>query len=140
MDTQRGRASAGEMRQATQETIKTNKTRRPKSGRNKKYPEPGARWIRNEVVLPRGRCDRQHKKQSKQTKQGQDAQSPPRRTKHGTKYVTFELLLIMHTAFVADEIQGFTLKPARRKKHNFASHQVCGKPRAWYVVIPRILR
>ena len=27
MDTQRGRASAGEMRQATQETIKTNKTR-----------------------------------------------------------------------------------------------------------------
>ena len=30
---------------------------------------------------------------------------------HDTKYVTFEL--IMHTAFVADEIWGFTFEPAR---------------------------
>ena len=30
---------------------------------------------------------------------------------HDTKYVTFELL--MHAAFVADEIWGFTLEPAR---------------------------
>ena len=30
---------------------------------------------------------------------------------HGTKYVTFELLL--HAAFVADEIWGFMLEPAR---------------------------
>ena len=30
---------------------------------------------------------------------------------HDTKYVTFELLL--HAAFVADEIWGFTLEPAR---------------------------
>ena len=31
---------------------------------------------------------------------------------HDTKYVTFELL--MHAAFVADKIWGFTLEPARR--------------------------
>ena len=30
---------------------------------------------------------------------------------HDTKYVTFELL--MHAAFVADEIWGFMLEPAR---------------------------
>ena len=30
---------------------------------------------------------------------------------HDTKYATFELL--MHTAFVADEIWGFMLEPAR---------------------------
>ena len=30
---------------------------------------------------------------------------------HDTKYVTFELL--MHAAFVADEILGFMLEPAR---------------------------
>ena len=32
---------------------------------------------------------------------------------HDTKYVTFELLL--HAAFVADEIWGFMLEPARIK-------------------------
>ena len=31
---------------------------------------------------------------------------------HDTRYVTFELL--MHAAFVADEICGFMLEPARR--------------------------
>ena len=33
---------------------------------------------------------------------------------HDTKYVTFELLL--HAAFVADEIWGFMLEPARTLK------------------------
>ena len=40
---------------------------------------------------------------------------------HDTKYVTFELLL--HAAFVADEIWGFMLEPARsihEKKSSFA--------------------
>ena len=35
---------------------------------------------------------------------------------HGTKYVTFELLL--HAAFVADEIWGFMLEQARVSKTN----------------------
>ena len=34
---------------------------------------------------------------------------------HDTKYVTFELLL--HAAFVADEIWGDTLEPARTQFH-----------------------
>ena len=34
---------------------------------------------------------------------------------HDTKYVTFELLL--HAAFVADEIWGFMLEPAREKNN-----------------------
>ena len=45
--------------------------------------------------------------------------------RHDTKYVTFELLL--HAAFVADEIWGFTLEPARRVKL-FGQHL----PIAWY--------
>ena len=37
--------------------------------------------------------------------------SPVHGGQHGTKYVTCELL--MHAAFVADEIWGFMLEPAR---------------------------
>ena len=37
---------------------------------------------------------------------------------HDTKYVTFELL--MHAEFVADEIWGFMLEPARTR--NFLCH------------------
>ena len=45
------------------------------------------------------------------------AMSPPSTVhggQHDTKYVTFELL--MHAAFVADEIWGFMLEPARSQK------------------------
>ena len=41
---------------------------------------------------------------------------------HETKYVTFELLLIMHATFVADEIWGFMPNPARI----ICSYRCCG--------------
>ena len=48
--------------------------------------------------------------------QGKKMAMSPSSAVHGdqydTKYVTFELLL--HAAFVADEIWGFMLEPARR--------------------------
>ena len=40
---------------------------------------------------------------------------------HDTKNATFELL--MHAAFVADEIWGFMLEPARRKPYNLLAVQ-----------------
>ena len=42
---------------------------------------------------------------------------------HDTKYVTFELL--MHAAFVADEILGFMLEPARMTSMYNAVKMVC---------------
>ena len=40
---------------------------------------------------------------------------------HDTKYVTFELLL--HAAFVADEIWGFTVEPARTRLNPVEGHK-----------------
>ena len=53
---------------------------------------------------------------------------------HDTKYVTFELL--MHAAFVANEIWGFTPEPARRWRLVTSYHQVCIWSMAWVRVPP----
>ena len=41
---------------------------------------------------------------------------------HDTKYVTFELLL--HAAFVADEIWGFMLEPARTLRYKYTEKRL----------------